>query len=80
MPRNKLLIRGTAYQGRLVTVRVSLQAAVGDSADVDATAFVPELSPGEIWSLPNFIGMEGFLNRIRFAVDPEENAFYFGQL
>jgi hypothetical protein len=25
-------------------------------------------------------GLTGFLNRMRFAINPEENAFYFGAL
>jgi len=32
------------------------------------------------WPGPNFIGYEGLLQRIRFAVDPETNLFYFGQI
>jgi hypothetical protein len=28
----------------------------------------------------NFLGYEGLLQRIRFAVDPEVNLFYFGRI
>jgi len=45
---------------------------------VQATFFIPALLPGESWNFPNFLGLDGFLNRIRFAVDPAENIFYFG--
>jgi len=50
----------------------------GQDLEIEATVFVPTLPPGETWRHPNFIGLSGFLERIRFAVDPEENAFYFG--
>lgn len=30
------------------------------------------------WRRGNFLGYEGFLNRIRFAIDPSDNSFYFG--
>lgn len=79
-PDQLLMLRGTRYEGKLVRIQISLEAEEGDSLDVDATVFVPVLSPGETWLHPNFIGLEGFLNRIRFAVDPEENAFYFGPI
>lgn len=32
------------------------------------------------WPGGNFIGYEGFLDRIRFAVDPHRNLFYFSPL
>lgn len=50
----------------------------GLDLEVDATAFVPTLPSGERWPDPNFLGLSGFLERIRFAIDPAENAFYFG--
>ncbi len=34
----------------------------------------------EVWNKPNFIGLDGFLNRIRFAIQPSENLFFFGEL
>ena len=55
-----------------------LEASLGEDLDVDATVFVPRLEPGDIWNYPNFIGWDGFLNRIKFAIDPTESAFYFG--
>jgi len=78
-PERRLLIRGTWYNGRLLRMRIGLQAENGgDDLEIDATVFVPALPPGDLWPHPNFIGLDGFLNRIRFAVDPGENAFYFG--
>jgi len=76
----KLIVRGIGYGGRLLRMGLALQADEGESLDIEATVFVPLLSFGEIWPHPNFIGLDGFLNRIRFAIDPAENAFYFGLL
>jgi len=77
-PGMKLMIRGVRCEGRLVRMLISLEAEHGETLDVDATVFVPQLPSGEAWPHPNFIGLAGFLNRIRFAIDPSENAFYFG--
>jgi hypothetical protein len=79
-PRERLLIRGTRYDGQLCRIRFNLIAEVGNSLEIDATVFVPILRSEESWSHPNFIGLDGFLNRIRFAIDPDENAFYFGPI
>jgi len=64
------LIRGTLHRGP-----IRLHADEGEPLDVDATVFI---SPD--WQGPNFLGYEGFLQRIRFAVDPETNLFYFGRI
>jgi hypothetical protein len=63
------------YGGRLYRGLITLPADDGEPLDVDATVFV---SPD--WRGPNFLGYEGFLQRIRFAVDPENNLFYFGRI
>ena len=52
-----------------------LHADEGESLDVEATVFQ---SPD--WRGPSFLGYQGLLQRIRFAVDPETNLFYFGQI
>jgi hypothetical protein len=78
-PAESLVIRGTRYQGRLVRVEIRFQAEVGEDLEVEATAFVPTLAPGEVWGVPDFIGLEGCLQRVRFAVDPGENVFYYGR-
>jgi hypothetical protein len=52
----------------------------GDDLEIPATVFVPTIPPGETWLHPNFLGLTGLLDRIRFAVDPAENTFYFGPL
>jgi hypothetical protein len=74
-----LYIRGSWYQGNLYRIPITLVAIEGADLTVDATFFVPQLRESEDWLHPNFLGLSGFLERIRFAVDPEQNYFYFGQ-
>jgi hypothetical protein len=62
--------RGKLYRGPLF-----VPALDGEPLNVEMTAFV---SPD--WPGPNFIGYQGLLQRIRFAVDPETNLFYFGSI
>lgn len=50
----------------------------GNSLEFETTVFVPILPAGVIWDRPNFIGLNNFVNRMRFAVDATENVFYFG--
>ena len=52
---------------------VSLVADVGESPDLDATFFV-----SADWRQGTFLGYSGLLERIRFAIDPYRNLFYFG--
>lgn len=75
---DRLIVRGIAYNGNLYRIPVTLSAYAGNRIEVEATVFVPLLMAGETWLLPNFLGLEGFLHRLRFAVDPEHNDFYFG--
>jgi hypothetical protein len=75
-----LNIRGMSCTGWLYRISIRLPAVLGESLDVDATVFVPNMSAGEEWFYPNFIGLDGFLNRIRFAIDPVSNLFFFGTL
>jgi len=68
----------TAYgllQGDLYTHRITLLADAGESLDFESTLFI---APD--WAGPNFLGYVGALDRVRFAVDPRVNRFYFGQL
>jgi len=71
-------VRGERFAGRLVRTNLTMQASYGEALTIEATVFVPILRPGQMWSYPNFLGLDGFLSRIRFAVDPTENTFYFG--
>ena len=59
--------------GELYLHTIRLLAEEGMNLDVPATVFVsPE------WRAPSFFGYSGFLDRIRFAIDPRINRFYFG--
>lgn len=63
------------FHGSLHRGPLRILAEHGESLDVEATVFVTPDWPG-----PNFLGYQGFLQRIRFAVDPESNLFYFGEI
>ena len=61
--------------GKLVPATLTLVAEEGDSLEVEASIFVPENDfppPG------NFIGYQGFLERIKLGLDPQNNDVYFG--
>lgn len=77
--RDRLLIRGMRLDGSITRFNMTLRATSGTDLDVDATVFVPDVE--ELWgNLPSFIGLMGFLERIRFAVDPSIDTFYFGEI
>ena len=79
LERKTMLIRGMHLDGSVTRFNIKLLATSGNNLDVDATVFVPDVE--EYWSnLPSFIGLTGFLERIRFAIDPSTDTFYFGQL
>jgi hypothetical protein len=60
-------------RGRLERIQVELVADEGDSVSVSATVLVsPE------WTHGSFVGYGGLLERIRFAIDPNDRFFYFG--
>ncbi len=69
----KVSARSGTYEGKLVKLRVTLLATAGASLDVDATVFV-----SSDWPWGTFIGYGGFLQSIRFAIDPSTNSIYFG--
>lgn len=61
-------IQGELYRYPLVLISIA-----GEDLDVDATVFV-----SSEWNGPSVFGYTGMLERIRFALDPETNLFYFG--
>lgn len=63
------------FQGTLGHGHLRVVAEEGESLDIAVLMF---LSPD--WPGGNFVGYEGFLDRIRFAVDPQRNLFYFSSL
>lgn len=73
VPRQRLSSRLGDHTGDLHRSPITLLADEGDSLTVEATIFVCPDWPG-----PNVIGYNGLLERIRFAVDPSLNTFYFG--
>lgn len=79
LEREVMLIRGIRMEGGIVRLNMTLPADVGEDLTVDATAFIPDRE--EYWgNFPSFIGQIGFLERIRYAVDPANDTFYFGLL
>ena len=75
-----LLIQGCRYKGHLYRLSVTLLAEQGENLESEVTAFIPRLSPGQEWTLSSFLGLQGCLEFLRFAIDPGANAFYFGPL
>lgn len=74
-PRVEMGTRHGVFGGRLVRRPVWLLAEEGDSLEVDATFWV-----SSAWRYGHFLGYGGFLQRIRFALDPDANQFYFGSI
>lgn len=73
-----ITVRGTRYDGVLHRVPLAFSATAGEDVIVEATVFVPELAPGNVWTLPTYLGWHGCLERVRFAVDPAAEQFFFG--
>jgi hypothetical protein len=77
-------VRGFKLNGSLARLSITLQASIGQNLTVDTTAFIPDSD--QVWGafatawgeFPTFVGLSGFLERIRFAIDPTEDTFYFG--
>ncbi|HLO48066.1 MAG TPA: hypothetical protein VK211_06550 [Kamptonema sp.] len=77
--RTIMLVRGMRLEGGFIRVTIKLLGKEGDSLYVDATAFMPDIE--EYWgNFPSFLGLTGFLERIRFVADPNTDTFYFGPL
>lgn len=79
-PQTLWLRGGYKCTGWLYRIPVSLEAEEGTGITIEALVFIPKLDASQEWFVPNFLGLDGFLERIRFAVDPEHNLFYFGAL
>lgn len=54
------------FAGSLYRVEVSLKADWGEELIIDSTFLVCEA-----WTGPTVLGLHGFLERIRFAIDPD---------
>jgi hypothetical protein len=63
------------FAGRLERIPVTFDVNVGTTATVEATFFV-----SADWSGPMVIGWKGCLERMRFGLNPAEEAFLFAEL
>ena len=72
-----LSIRGHRTQGSLHRMNVTIMADEGEEITIEATVFIPKVDPA-LWSLPSFVGWTGCLERLRLAIDPFDETFYFG--
>ncbi len=77
---DRLSIRGVSVPGSIHRIFLTLLAHEGQSMKIEVTAFVPHPEPSLKWDLPSFMGLSGCLERLRFAVDPITDTFYFGAL
>jgi hypothetical protein len=74
-PPMRLETRLGTVSGRLERVEIQFLAEVGETMEMQATCFVSQDWPG-----PLVIGWKGCLERMRFALDPGEDTFYFAGL
>lgn len=68
--------------GHLHLLPITLHAVRGDSLQVEAATFVPDSASAPAWEQqrrPFVVGLN-FLIRMRIALDPDQDAFYFGPL
>ncbi len=84
-PRDRLhdtdvKIRGVTWRGDIYRASLTLVATQGEGLVVEATLFVPRPMPYQQWDLPPVIGLYGCLERLRFAIDPGTDTFYFGAI
>jgi hypothetical protein len=61
--------------GRLVRIPTRLRAQEGRDLEIEATWFI-----SDEWLGPPVIGWKGCLERLRFALDPSDESFYFAEL
>ena len=72
-PETQLQTAAGRMKGTLERYPILLAAEEGRSLEIDATLFVCR-----DWKKGNFLGYAGLLERIRFAIDPASQLFYFG--
>jgi len=74
-------LRRDKLDGYLHRLSLDFTAEEGQPLTVEATVFVPELEPyQERGDFPSIIGLNTCLERLRFAIDPSQDKFYFGAL
>lgn len=74
LEKHRVNTRGYNFDGNLYRVSITLIAQRGESLPLEVTVFVPD----DPWPFPSFLGLQGCLEFVRFAVDPGTNTFYFG--
>ena len=68
-------------KGDLCLTTLTLMAEEGSGFELEVTAFVPKRLPSSGQDYPPAImGLWQCLEKIRFAVDPNSDTFYFGTL
>jgi len=72
--RARLSSRFGTHDGTLVRLPIIFLADEGASLETEGTFFIPTAWPSPL----SFLGYAGLLDRIRFALDPQANDFYFG--
>lgn len=77
LDRISMLVRGGWLDGSLTRLSITLQATQGNDLTVDTTAFIPD-SQDSWGDFPSFLGLTGFMERVRFAIDPNTDTFFFG--
>lgn len=82
IPTQPLQLGRGRYEGVLHRIRLTIIAEEGDDLSIEPTVFIPRLEPGQEWpdEFPCILGMQGCLERLRFAIDPNDDTFYFGDL
>lgn len=70
------------YPGNLHRVPITFISESGEDLTIEVTAFFPDLQFSSEWpeDFPCILGLYGCLERLRFAVDPSNEMFYFGEL
>jgi hypothetical protein len=63
--------------GKLYRIQLDLLATEGKGIQIEATTFVPNDATWD--EEPLFLGLFNCLDRVRFAVDPTAEKFYFGK-
>jgi hypothetical protein len=78
LQKERLAIRNQLIDGRLHRLDLTITAEEGERLIIDATVFVPDSTVDSWPGLPSIVGLEGCLERVRFAFDTSSETFYFG--
>ena len=73
-----LIFREERVRGTLHRLTLTIFTEEGEDTELDTTAFVPHPTYENVPELPSILGLQGCLDRLRFAFDPKTDTFYFG--